>query len=400
MKRHPAPRKRVIPRAQRSVRIKKKPKVVSKSLSSLRQLFKKKTEAVHGPLLRKFVGNPILQPNPSREWESRATFNPAALYLGGKTHLLYRAIGDSDVSVFGYASSTDGVHIDEQLDEPAYVPREPFEGVRKEADQPVSSGGQKPYVVYSSGGGTSGGCEDPRLTRIDDQIYMLYVAFDGWSPPRVALTSILVDDFLAHRWNWKKPVLISPPGQIHKNWVLFPEKIDGKFAILHSICPEVSVSYFDSLDFDGSTHIQSAYSGKGRQTCWDNWMRGVGAPPIRTREGWLVLYHAMDVNDPGKYKLGAMILDVNDPSKIIYRSNEPILEPQEWYENEGWKWGVIYTCGAAVIKGRLFVYYGAADAVIAVATAELDQFVAELKRTGTPKLLPSARISLKKQRRG
>ena len=108
----------------------------------------------------------------------------------------------------------------------------------------------------------------------------------------------------------------------------------------------------------------------------------------------------MDVNDPGKYKLGAMILDVNDPSKIIYRSNEPILEPQEWYENEGWKWGVIYTCGAAVIKGRLFVYYGAADAVIAVATAELDQFVAELKRTGTPKLLPSARISLKKQRRG
>src|SRR5208283_1432620 len=81
--------------------------------------------------LERFDGNPILKPDSKKRWETKAVFNPAAIYEGGKVHILYRAIGETDVSVLGYASSLDGLHINERLDEPVYIPREPFEGVKK-----------------------------------------------------------------------------------------------------------------------------------------------------------------------------------------------------------------------------------------------------------------------------
>jgi predicted GH43/DUF377 family glycosyl hydrolase len=79
-------------------------------------------------------------------------------------------------------------------------------------------------AYYTSGGGW-GGSEDPRVVRIDEHIYMIYVAFEGWNSIRIALTSISVDDFKKGNWNWKKPILLSPVGEMHKNWVMFPEKI-------------------------------------------------------------------------------------------------------------------------------------------------------------------------------
>ena len=117
------------------------------------------------------------------------------------------------------------------------------------------------------------------------------------------------------------------------------------------------------------------------------WFRGVGPAPIRTKEGWLVIYHAMDHTNPDRYRMGALILDSNDPTKILHRSDEPILEPEEQYENNGYKWGVIYSCGAVVKDGNLFVYYGGADMVTCVAVANLDAFLKELvKKGGAPKL--------------
>ena len=96
--------------------------------------------------------------------------------------MVYRAIGESDVSVLGHASSFDGLHINERLDEPIYVPREPFEGASAAHPYAYQSGG-----IYISGGGGMGGCEDPRLTRIGDRVYMTYVAYDGHSHPRVCI---------------------------------------------------------------------------------------------------------------------------------------------------------------------------------------------------------------------
>ena len=326
----------------------------------------------------------------------KATFNPAAIFADGRVHLLYRAIGGSDMSVLGYAASEDGVTITERPPEPAFEHR--MTGQKKTAPkEPI------PAPIYCSGGGWNGGSEDPRVTLIDEdgRAYLTYTAFDGWGSVRIALSSISMDDFLNKRWNWREPVLLSPPGEVHKNWVLFPEKINGKYAVLHSISPEILIDYVDNLDeFENEGRaIKSRYNRHSRTGSWDSWVRGVGPPPIRTKLGWLVLYHAMDIRDPNRYKLGAMILDENDPTKILYRSQVPVLEPEEWYENSGWKSGVIYSCGAVVKDNDLYVYYGGADSVVCVATANLDTFLRELKEHGAPRFAKKGGVKASNVRR-
>lgn len=325
-------------------------------------------------VLKRFYDNPIIEPKKENHWEALATFNSAALCLDNKVHLIYRAQDHGGISVFGYASSTDGVHIEERSNTPIYFPHEVFETSKGKSTL-------HPYPVISGGGW--GGCEDPRLTKIDDTIYMIYIAFNGSQPPGVALTSIKTDDFLNKIWKWQTPRLISRPGQIQKNWVIFPEKINGKFAVLHSITPKISIDYLESLQPDDvlidSYHTHQQYANKER---WDNIVRGVGAPPLRTEYGWLVLYHAMDFHDPNRYKVGAMLLDLNDPTKIIARCTEPILEPDEKYENDGLKSGVVYVCGAVIKDETLFVYYGGADMFVAVASTPIKTFLEELLSSG------------------
>jgi predicted GH43/DUF377 family glycosyl hydrolase len=346
--------------------------------------------------LERFDGNPILEPEPKYWWESRATFNPGALYEAGKVHLVYRAIGDSDVSVLGYASSVDGFHIDERLHKPVYLPREPFEGAG--LMYPAATHPEITYfsaedeveeeVSYVSGGGGWGGCEDPRLTKIDDRVFMTYVAFDGYSPPRVALTSIHINNFLAKRWQWQMPVLISPPGVVDKNACILPEKIKSKYVIFHRIFPNILIDFVDDLDFDGKTRfLKGAFRIRPRASYWDSRKVGAGAPPIKTKDGWLLIYHGIGERDPGRYKIGAMLLDLKDPTRVLARSKEPILEPELWYENEGLKSGVIYPCGAVVIGDRLLVYYGGADKVACVASAKLDELLDRL--VGTRVAVPS-----------
>jgi len=231
-----------------------------------------------------------------------------------------------------------------------------------------------------------GGCEDPRLTRIDERVYMTYVAFDGRNPPRVALTSIRIDDFLAKRWDWKKPVLISPPHIVDKNACIFPEKIDGKYVIFHRVYPNILIDFVDDLNFDGRTRwLTGQYKIPIRisSSYWDSHKVGAGPPPLKTRYGWLLIYQAVGKNDGYRYKIGAMLLDLKDPTKVLARSRKPILEPNAWYENEGWKAGVVYPCGAAIVDGRLFVYYGGADMVVCVASVKLNGFLEALSTNHT-----------------
>jgi beta-1,2-mannobiose phosphorylase / 1,2-beta-oligomannan phosphorylase len=321
--------------------------------------------------------NPIISPTDHPSWESKATFNPTAFHHDGKVHIVYRAIGEDDSSALGYAASSDGYNIDERL---SYF-------IYKRFSYHATSECSMPKIDYISGGGWSGGCEDPRLTLLDDTVYLLYTAFDGWGSVRIALSSISLDDFISKRFNWKKPVFISPPGEVHKNWVLFPGKVRGRYAILHSMSPEIMVDYFDSLDeLDGNNFIHSVHRDSLLWGARDRLIRGIGPAPIKTKYGWLVLYHKMEKHDSHRYKLWAMILDTTDPTKVLYRSESPILEPDFWYENEGYKGGVVYSCGAVVKNGELFVYYGGADRVSCVATAPLDKFLAELVRADTPVL--------------
>ena len=316
--------------------------------------------------------NPIISPRAENGWEAWQTFNPGVVLLDNKVHFLYRAIGEDGISRFGYAASDDGFYIDERLPYPVYEHR----------------AGQRSFFnifSYFSGGGW-GGAEDPRLVRVDeeDTLYMTYTACDEGL--RMALTSIKVDDFLNKRWKWKLPQLISPPAKIHKNWVIFPEKINGKYAILHSISPEIQIDYLDSLEFAPGQYIRSCYDNVARKNCWDSWVRGAGAPPIKTKYGWLLFYQAMESHDFSKYKVGAMLLDFNDPTKILHRSEEPVLEPKKSYENEGFKAGVVYVTGAVVKNDMLLVYYGGADSYVCVAYAPFEEFVEALARGDKPKL--------------
>ncbi len=322
----------------------------------------------NGYKLKRHVSNPILSPQKTRVWEHGGTFNPAAVRDDtGAVHLLYRAVGADGISRVGHASSKDGQNFHTRSMYPVY---EPVYGYGMPDENKVV--GPKKYCpeFYTSGGGW-GGSEDPRAVNIDGRVYMTYVAFEGWNSVRIALTSIAMNDLKANKWNWKRPKIISPPNEVNKNWLIFPEKIKGKFAILHAITPNILVDYVDNLDtLGGNNVIKSKPPKGGRKDFWDNWVRGAGPPPIKTEFGWLLLYHAMDKADPDKYNVGAMILDLNDPQKILYRSPKPILEPEAHYENDG-KPGVVYASGAVVIDGNLKVYYGGGDKHVCVAETPL-----------------------------
>jgi len=334
-------------------------------------------------LLNKSSYNPILRPG-TTTWTAEAVLNPAAAVLAGRTHLIYRAIGMDGVSRLGYASSPDGIVFDKRLSYPVYVAQKP-------RNLPGHARRYSP-VLYPSGG-SWGGCEDPRMVVIDGRIYITFTMFDGWDYIRVAEISISEEDFLNEQfWKWDGPHLLSKPGERHKNWVIFPEKINGKFAILHSVSPTIEVAYRDSIEDIGTEEpfIDSWVGARSdlpaREDVWDSFVRSAGPPPVWTKEGWLLFYHAIDMRDPGRYKLGAMLLDLNDPTKVLHRSIGPVLAPDEHYENHG-KPGIVYACGAVVRDGQLFVYYGGADKVICVASTPLQDFVDALVKGNQPELV-------------
>jgi predicted GH43/DUF377 family glycosyl hydrolase len=368
--------------SKKNIKINKK-KTTNKKISlKKKKIVKKKTILKKDqvkPRLTKSLQNPIMSPR-SYSWESKATFNPTAFKGEDKIHIIYRAVGEDDSSVLGYAYTYDGLNIDGR---PSYHIYKRYFNYNENV----------PKIDYISGGGWSGGCEDPRIVLIDDTIYMIFTAFDGWGSVRLALTSISYTDFIKKKWNWKKAVMISPPGEINKNWVLFPERINGKYAILHSFYPEILINYFDSLDeLDGKNFIKSNNTRPvDLNRTWDSWFRGVGPSPIKTKDGWLILYHAMDHKKPDRYRMGAILLDLKDPTKILYRSNTPILEPEEDYENNGHKWGVVYSCGAIVQKGELIVYYGGADKFVCVASMNLKELINDLKQNKQFKLIKKSK---------
>lgn len=338
-------------------------------------------------IIKKLKKNPLLAPLVKNFWESKATFNPAAVHEKNRVHIIYRAIGEDDVSVLGYASSSDGVHFDDRHPEPIYVPRESFE--LSSPYKPKRSD----FSPYVSGGGGFGGIEDPRITKIDDKFYMTYVAYNGWSHPRVALTSINEVDFNKKNWQFETPVLISKPNEVNKNACILPEKVNGKYVILHRVYPNILIDYVDSLDFDGETFLKGEYKIEPAGDSWDSRKIGAGPPPIKTPDGWLMIYQAVGNQDPGRYKIGAMLLSLSDPTRVLYRTRVPILEPDKWYENEGFKRGVAYPCGAVVLGSKLIVYYGGSDSYVCGATCDIEKFVSEIKLNHPVQLNPIHRIN-------
>ena len=298
----------------------------------------------------RFKGNPILAPRPGRLWEVRGTINPGAVDIGNKTHIVYRAVSSQNVSTVGYAISSDGFTIDERPDKPIYFPRAPFE---------LNANAQENY-----------GCEDARIAIIQDRIYMTYTGYDGITP-RVAVSSISIKDFTERRWgNWVAPQVITPPGVPDKDCIIIPESINGKYVVIHRVQQSICADLVGSLDFSKEQINTCIELIAPRPGMWDGNKVGISTPPIKTDKGWLLLYHGISWS--GIYRVGALLLDITDPTLVKARTSTPIFEPEESYEQSGIVPNVVFPCGFVVRNNIGYMYYGAGDSVSGVATIDMD----------------------------
>jgi len=299
--------------------------------------------------VKRFPGNPIIVPRSGVSWEEKGTFNPAAIDLGGKIHILYRALSDKNVSTIGYAVSSDGFSIDERSDKPIYTPRADFE-TRGDSSENF-------------------GCEDPRITKIGERLYMTYTGYNGVTP-RVAVSSISIEDFLAHRWEaWSSPLAITPEGIVDKDAAILPQKINDEYMVLHRINESVCADFVSSLDFNKNQLNKCIEIMGPHPGMWDHSKVGIATPPIKTKDGWLLLYHGISWSNT--YRVGALLLDLGDPTIIRSRMAVPLFEPRQEYERKGAVPNVVFPCGIVVRKGTAYLYYGGADSVVGVATVKV-----------------------------
>lgn len=304
---------------------------------------------VERPLLQ-----PLLTPEPSHLWEQKAVFNPGVFEDNSTIYLIYRAMNEENTSVFGLATSSDGLSIQTRSEMPIYVPRAQFE-------------------MKKASHGNSG-CEDPRITKIGNTLFMCYTAYDGMNPPRVALTSMKITDFRKGSFNWQEPILISPPGIDDKDAALFPEKINGKYVFIHRIQNAIVFDHVDDLHFTDQKVLRSLAYISPCGNSWDSEKIGLCTPPIKTTYGWLIFYHGVS-KWSHKYRVGAMLLDLKRPDKVVSRTPWPILEPLTTFEKEGYVNNVVFPCGCVIKDGTVFIYYGGADKVVGVVTISLYKLI-------------------------
>lgn len=304
----------------------------------------------------RFKGNPVLSPLKANYWESKAVFNPAAIDLEGKIHIVYRAMSEDNTSTMGYASTADGLNISQRLPEPIYTPRLDFE-------------------IKKVPGGNSG-CEDPRIVKVGSRIYMFYTAYNGIDVPRVALSSIAVKDFLNKKWNWSSPVLVTPAGIDDKDASIFPEKFDDKYCFIHRINHQICIDYISSLKNALSEPMLGIHLMGPRYGMWDSKKIGLAGNPIKTKSGWIMFYHG--IGQDCHYRLGAALLSLKNPLVVLARTNAPLLEPLRKYEKQGQVPNVVFPCSHILRGDTIYHYYGGGDSVVAVATQKLSDLLAQL----------------------
>jgi predicted GH43/DUF377 family glycosyl hydrolase len=332
--------------------------------------------------LLRYSGNPILSPHPAHPWEDLAVFNPAAWYdeRNKQVLLLYRAAESHPdyKCCFGLATSGDGYRFQRASDRPVLSPStEGFDGAT---------------------------IQDPRMIKIGDWFYITYACRhypfgQFWIPevneryaapdcppefPRylrrnATLTGLaLTRDFKT----WIRAGWLTDPLLDDRDVVLFPEKIAGKYAMIHRPLEWVGEGYrtehacaWISMADDLMGFRESRLLIKNRYW-WETDKLGVNTPPIKTPHGWLTIYHA--VGRDKFYRWGALLLDLNDPAKVLHRTPDWLYEPAADYEVEGYYRGVCFPCGVVVIGGTLFVYYGGADKFCAVATCGFEELIGHL----------------------
>lgn len=304
-------------------------------------------------LFKRYENNPILVPS-DKPWESKAVLNAAVVKVGDEIKLIYRAIGQDGISSLGLATSKDGYHF-ERLEEPIFKAEEYNE-----------------FEVM--------GVEDPRICFLDNEYHLLYVAASlyppnhpkpVWSPDRpwrVRVSLARTKDFKSFE---RDGVVIADLDS--KDPAVFPERIDNKIFLLHREFPNINLCI-------GQTWYrweENIILAKPRPGMWDGDRIGAGAPPIKTKDGWLLIYHGVD--DKHVYRQGAMLLDLDNPRRVIARSREPFLAPREDYEMNGVVDNVVFSCGMVEQGDNLLVYYGAGDRVLCAGTINVEALIQSLE---------------------
>ncbi|MEN8247830.1 MAG: hypothetical protein ABFS32_02775 [Bacteroidota bacterium] len=335
--------------------------------------------------------NPILKPNPNNYWEAQKLYNPGVIFRNGEYHMFYRAMGGGTgwKSSIGYAVSKDGENFI-RFTEP---------------------------LLTGIGGLEKRGLEDPRISKIEGTYYMVYAAYDGITPRLSMARSInlktwerqgpIFSDWKFEKaggifteWNENGKLITKPQTEEwSKSGAMFPEKIDGKYWIMFG---EYRIWFATSTDGISWTGDQTPFLGPRKGDYFDNTFVEMGPPPIKTEKGWLVLYHG--INNKQWYQVGFLLLDLKNPGKVLFRSEEPIFKPEMDYEMSGMvdvlpgglatmqKMSkeelnsflaehdakgtmprVTFCCGATVVNDTLRIFYGAGDSVICTATADMSE---------------------------
>lgn len=328
----------------------------------------------------------ILSPT-NEEFEKTAVLNPGCFQEGNFVHMFYRAIDGENHSTIGYAKLNGPLKVVERLNKPFMTRSFDYE---------------------------KNGIEDPRIAKINGTYYMTYVAHDG----KNAITFYAISKDLK---KFQKKGLISPTFTYHqsaelfrkerlkdrylmfesyyselsgpnvllwfKDVILFPEKINGKFAMLLRILPDIQLVLFKNFKELQQKKFWKDYLMKlSHNVILENkyWFEsrniGGGAPPIKTKYGWLLIFHSVEeLNKARIYHASCALLDKNNPLKVIARPDKPLFSPQEIWEKEGLVDSVVFPTGTAVFGNNLYIYYGAADKHIAVARINLQELLKKIK---------------------
>ena len=302
---------------------------------------------------KRYEGNPILTPE-NWPYKVGAVFNPGAIKFNDEILLLVRVEDKQGYSHLTIAKSKDG-KTNWQINSVPTLKAEQESG----------------EAVF--------GLEDPRIIWLEDrQEYIITCVsfFEGVTGESPGISLISTKDFLEFKRLGQQ---LMPP---NKNASLFPETFKGYYALINRPIfggkADIWVSFSRDLNFWGKDRVLIP----ARDRAWDSDRVGLGPPPVKTQDGWLIIYHGARNTASGSiYRVGLALLDL-ETLKVIRRSKDWVLGPKESYERVGDVDDVVFPCGAVVDKktNELLVYYGAADSVIALATANLNDILAYLKK--------------------
>lgn len=319
-------------------------------------------------------------------FESMGVLNPAIIQEGNTIKMIYRAFKEGNFSTLGYCEFIDPTAVSLRNSKPIFIPEEKYE---------------------------KHGVEDPRVVKIEDLYYLTYTGYDG----RNALGCLAVSEDLN---SFERKGIITPRASLisyqlalennknlpikyfehlqtyidrdlmgktkfkvwDKDVLLFPEKVNGDFFMLHRLLPGIQWVKFNKIS-DLNKEFWKEYLFELNQYIlmdplfdYENMHIGAGAPPVRTDSGWLMIYHSVQVTPLGRtYHASAAMLDLEDPSKVIARLPHPLFSPTEAYEKKGYINNVCFPTGCAIIDEWLYIYYGAADNTIALARVILEELV-------------------------